>query len=332
MFDRHFHIHFPRRRPHVSQRVLRIVSHSLGVAGIGLVAFAVGFVLFVRSTPFSRADAATVTVYHHPHDTTQVVTPANRASLTTFTVTVAGRGVLLSQLTIPLRGVYSNGDFGGVAVQLDGTQIGQPLYPNENGDVVFTSETGVLSPGKHTLALVLVTAPAGTVFWIDTLPADAFMFSDNGKRVSYQMRAPVRREAAFIQVVSQGAVGAFVRGIENTTGAVEASRIGVYAEAEDALLQSLALESSHDLTGGRFDIFVDGLFVGAAVFKGTHATVIFPSSGLPITVGGVTYLVMVPAEISSLENETITVTVRQMTALGARSGQTMVTERALRIL
>lgn len=330
MFDRHFHLHSKHRPRARHLRYMRMVSGMLGIAGIGFAAYAIGFVVFFKSAPVSIARGGSITVTLRQDDATRAVAPLRGYSLADFAFTVSGQPVQLASVSFTLDGLYALDDIAAMRIMVDGAQAGNPVQPDAFGVVRFDFETMNLDKGEHTVAIALDSNSSAAIFQTDLAAKTPFAFTDSfGNAIPHTFLASARERT--LTTAPHGELGAFIKE-GGALGVPTAPRVGVYAEGESIVIDSLRFQASVDLTGERFDIFIDDVFITAAVFDGREAQVEMASDAMKIAERRTTDLVLVPTPGLADAAATAEVVLEEASVTGDHSRASWQTKLSLPIL
>lgn len=281
-----------------------------------------------------RAIPANVQVrLSHDADRVDIVGPLQSWPFAELVISVSGGGAQLDTVRFTLDGTYDVHAIRGISMFLNGVQIGSPSQPDVDGIVSFTSNTVTLEAGEHRLVFRMTTEPSNqqmafqAVF--DETQSISFAVYGGGANVAslFPARSPL------VTVSDRGSIGYFVRGTtdDGSTG-VSFNRVYTYAMGEDFRLKGLVLESSHDLTGDRIDIFKDGVFLTTAVFTGRSAQARFDDPVVRILRGKNTILTLLPSfdPPSSTDDARIQVTSIEVEGYISRIIQSLDTELSVR--
>lgn len=277
---RKIHSHKKHRRRKVIRHSVHALSGTLILTGVLL--GVAGYV--IRTTPASSAVSPQVEVrgISRLEDRT-VVASQSVIPLHEFEFVVQNQPVYLHTVNFLLDGVYDPRQIRGITLHINSAQAGEPVLPDNFGNVTFSLGAVSLQPGIYKFAFRLETQHinSASIFRVTVDPATSLSVR-RGEDIEFIPFGMIGN-SYIINTVPHGTVNAFLKTATNQkTGAVH---VYMYSEAEDARVTRFNFSASEDLTGTRLDVFLEGKFIGSAPFGGHDASIAFDSHILRILQG-----------------------------------------------
>jgi hypothetical protein len=249
-----------------------------------------------------------------------VVGPLQLWPLATLEARIADSSARVDSFQFRLEGTYAASGIEGLALFIDGVQVGAPAIPDAEHMVRYTLETVRLSKGTHIFTAKMSTNSSlgAATFQAVFDPYTGFM-TDTGQVV--QMQLPYRSE--LLQVVDHGTLGVFAQ------QSAHSPLLYLYGQAEDFRVQGMEFEASQDLTGARLDFFQGNQFLATGEFIGSKTSVSFDDISLLAFRGKNTILTVrtTPARLSAA-----TINLIKVKAQGSTSQLPLEIESALQLL
>ncbi len=250
-----------------------------------------------------------------------VVGPLTLWPLVTLEARVTDQALQVDSFEFRLDGSYVAAGIQGIALYIDGTQVGTPVLPDDQRMVRFPLETVDLAQGTHTFVAKITTTNALGNAQLQASFDPYTGFATNDGRVVH-MQLPY--SSAALNVVDHGTLGIFARGMS------DAKQLYLYGQAEDFRIQSMTFEASQKVPlGTRIDMFQGKQFLATAQFIGTKAEMSLADlSVLALRDKNTLLSVIVTPALSNLTMITLT----NVTALGITSQTSQTSSPALQLL
>lgn len=208
-----------------------------------------------------------------------VVGDLRNYTLASFDVQIENSPAQLSQLSFIVAGAYVRETITGLAIMLDGTQVGYPKVPDAtDGRVVFYFDTVSLEPGVHRLDVKISTSGmlAGSALQLTFFPQQSFKLTSGNEGLANNVLWPYK--TGVVNVISEGAVKVFAGAEENNMNSIH-----LYSQGEEFRLLNLSFEGDPEvLDGQRLDVFSGDKFSASAFFSSGKSVIIFGNASLRI--------------------------------------------------